>query len=128
MGDQGESSVGLIDASGALLMLDKDERWVVKELLILALQSETIKNYLKQRAGNGSKSKSGRKKRLPHGYSDYTQVAENLLKNMGHKLPGKSDGKDVRGKKRSIKDQKKNWIKRKDGSYTLEDSSIFEIE
>ena len=123
-----ETSLGLTEASGVLLMLNKDERLVIKELLVLTLQSESIKNYLREKLGSRSKPGGGGKKQLPKGFSDYVQVAENLLKNMGHKIPKKTEKRDQGSKTGNYKEQKKTWIQRKDGSYTLEDSEIFEVE
>ena len=128
MEDKEETSLGLTEASGVLLMLNKDERLVIKELLVLTLRSESIKNYLREKLGSRSKPGVGRKKQLPKGFSDYVQVAENLLKNMGHKIPEKTEKHHQGSKTRSDKKQKKPWIHRKDGSYILEDSEILEVE
>lgn len=59
----------LSDKTGALLMLNKDERKLLKELLIMSLNSESIKTYIEK--------KMGRK---------YLQIGESLLKNMGGSL------------------------------------------
>jgi hypothetical protein len=84
--DKEETSLGLTEASGVLLMLNKDERLVINELLLFAFQSESIKNYLREKLGIRSKPGVGRKKQLPKGFSDYVQVAENLLKNMSNSI------------------------------------------
>ena len=61
MSDKEETSLGLTEASGVLLMPNKDERLVISELLLFTLQSESIKNYLTGKLGIRSKPGVGRK-------------------------------------------------------------------
>jgi hypothetical protein len=61
MSDKEETSLGLTETSGVLLMLNKDEGLVIKELFMLTLQSESIKNYLREKLGSPSKPAVGRK-------------------------------------------------------------------
>jgi hypothetical protein len=61
MSDKEETSLGLTETSGVLLMLNKDEGLVIKELFMLTLQSESIKNYLREKLGSRSKPGVGRK-------------------------------------------------------------------
>jgi len=66
MNEFDEKTVGLQDRTGALLMLDKNERKLLKELLVSALQS-----------------KSGRKRIAQHLGAEYVEIAERLLDVMG---------------------------------------------
>jgi hypothetical protein len=63
---KGDVNLVLHDKSGALLMLNKDERKLLKELILMTLSSEPIKAYIVKRLG-----------------SRYLEVGENLLKTMG---------------------------------------------
>ena len=54
------------DKTGALLMLNKEERKLLKELLVMTLNSEPIRSYIVKRLGNRS-----------------IEIAENLIKSMG---------------------------------------------
>jgi hypothetical protein len=56
----------LSDKTGALLMLNKDERKLIKELLVMSLNSESIKSYIEQKIGK-----------------KYLQIGENLLNTLG---------------------------------------------
>ena len=55
MSDKEETRLGLTEASGVLLMPNKDEWLVINELLLFTLQSESIKNYLREILGIRSK-------------------------------------------------------------------------
>ena len=103
-------------------MLNKDERLLIKELLVLALKSESVKNYLRDKLGR--QPGSGKQKRTPHGFSDYIQVGEKLLENMGYKLPEKEKKSRTGQKRGTVASAKQGWIEEKDGSYTLDDTSI----
>ncbi len=63
-----EQDVNLMlhDKSGALLMLNKDERKLIKELLVMSMNSESVKDFIIKRLGN-----------------DYLQVGKKLLESMG---------------------------------------------
>ena len=58
--------VGLHDITGALLMLNKKERILMKELLALTLSSESAKDWIAKRLG-----------------AEYIKVGQKLLKSMG---------------------------------------------
>ena len=65
--DPGEEvNLVLHDKTGALLMLNKEERKLLKELLVMTLNSEPIRSYIVKRLGNRS-----------------IEIAENLIKSMG---------------------------------------------
>jgi len=63
-----EQDVNLMlhDKSGALLMLNKDERKLIKELLIMSMNSESVKDFIVKRLGE-----------------DYLQMGKKLLESMG---------------------------------------------
>jgi len=67
-GDDSKDNADLIlsDKTGALLMLNKEERKLIKELLVMTMHSDTIKDYLIKRLG-----------------SKYVDIGEKLLKAMG---------------------------------------------
>ena len=58
----------LHDKTGALLMLNKDERKLMKELLNMTLSSKNARDWIIKKLG-----------------SQYIEVGENLLKTMGEK-------------------------------------------
>ena len=62
----GGSEIALHDKTGALLMLNKQERKLIKELLLMTLNSETGKKYLKKRLGD-----------------EYVGIGQRLLKTLG---------------------------------------------
>lgn len=64
--DRQDSNLALHGKTGALLMLNKDERKLIKELLIMAMYSESVRGFIEKRLG-----------------SEYLQVAEKLLDSMG---------------------------------------------
>jgi hypothetical protein len=69
MGDiDNEQDLNLMlhDKSGALLMLNKDERKLIKELLVMTMNSESVKDFIVKRLGD-----------------DYLQVGKKLLESMG---------------------------------------------
>jgi hypothetical protein len=52
MADQKESKdIFLSDKTGALLMINKEERKLIRELLFMALNSESVKVYITKRLG-----------------------------------------------------------------------------
>ena len=61
-----ESNVALNDKTAALLMLNKEERKLLKELLLMTIHSENVKTYIAKKLGN-----------------EYIRIGENLLKLMG---------------------------------------------
>ena len=122
MGEPERTTLGLCNATGALLMLNKDERLLIKELLVLALKSESVKDYLRKKLGGHPGS--GKQKRAPHGYSDYIQVGEKLLENMGYKLPETVEKNGTAHERGTATSVKRGWIEEKDGSYTLDDTSM----
>lgn len=65
-GDQRDLNLVLNDKTGALLMLNKEERKVIKELLIMTIYSESVRGYIEKRLGD-----------------DYIRIAEKLLESMG---------------------------------------------
>ena len=60
------TDIALSDRTGALLMLNKEERKLMKELLIMTLHSESAKSYITKRLGE-----------------QYIGIGEKLLKTMG---------------------------------------------
>ena len=56
----------LIDKTGALLMLNKEERKLIKELLLMTMNSESVKSYIVKKLGK-----------------TYLEVGSSLLKTMG---------------------------------------------
>lgn len=56
----------LNENANALLLLNKEERKTIKERLIMAIYSESVKGYIEERLGR-----------------EYVQVAEKLLETMG---------------------------------------------
>ncbi|MFZ0451972.1 MAG: hypothetical protein WAL98_22295 [Desulfatiglandaceae bacterium] len=69
MGDiDNEQDLNLMlhDKTGALLMLNKDERKLIKELLLMTMNSGSVKDFIVKRLGD-----------------DYLQVGKKLLESMG---------------------------------------------
>ena len=66
MNDPGDKTVGLHDRTGALLMLDKKERKLLKELLVAALDSADTRERIERSLG-----------------VEYVDIAEGLLNNLG---------------------------------------------
>lgn len=60
------TDVDLSDETGALLMLNKEERKLIKELLVMTMNSESVKSYIVKKLGK-----------------NYVQVGASLLKTMG---------------------------------------------
>ena len=60
------TDVDLSDKTGALLMLNKEERKLIKELLVMTMNSESVKSYIVKKLGK-----------------NYVQVGASLLKTMG---------------------------------------------
>ena len=58
--------LGLHDKTGALLMLNKGERELLKELLLMTMSSERVKDLITKRLG-----------------SNYIEIGEKLLKSIG---------------------------------------------
>ena len=58
--------VELSDKTGALLMLNKEERKLIKELLLMAMNSESVKSYIVKKLGK-----------------NYLEVGASLLDTMG---------------------------------------------
>jgi hypothetical protein len=61
-----EIEFALHDKTGALLMLNKKERRLLKELLIVALKSENARGWIVKKLG-----------------SEYIEIGEKLLNSMG---------------------------------------------
>jgi hypothetical protein len=66
MDNEQDVNLMLHDKSGALLMLNKDERKLIKELLVMTMNSESVKDFIVKRLGE-----------------DYLQVGKKLLESMG---------------------------------------------
>lgn len=64
--DSQEIKLALHDKTGALLMLDKHERRLLKELLTITLKSPASREWMTKRLG-----------------PEYLEVAEKLLRSMG---------------------------------------------
>jgi len=67
--DTKEVQLALHDKTGALLMIDKKERRLVKELLAITLKSKSSREWIVKKMG-----------------SEYVEIAEKLLKSMGGHL------------------------------------------
>ena len=67
--DSPKKELALYDTTGALLMLNKNERKLLKELLTVTLKSKNAKNWIIKKPG-----------------SEYVDIVENLLKIMGGKI------------------------------------------
>jgi len=68
MDDNKDINFGLHDNTGALLMLNKKERRLLKELINMTLGSKNARNYIINKLG-----------------SEYIEIGNNLLKLMGGK-------------------------------------------
>ena len=66
MKSETEADSTLHDSSGALFMVNKDERKLLKELLNMAVNSDGMKDYITKRLGQG-----------------YVEIADKLYKEMG---------------------------------------------
>ena len=66
MSDTRETELALHDKTGALLMLDKKERKLLKELLEMTLKSDNARKWIDKKLG-----------------PEYIRVGEQLLKTMG---------------------------------------------
>ena len=64
--DSQEIKLALHDKTGALLMIDKKERKLLKELLTITLKSPASREWITKKLG-----------------AEYMQVAEKLLRSMG---------------------------------------------
>jgi hypothetical protein len=63
-----EIAVGLADRTGALMMINKKERILIREVLSVTLRSATAKEWIVKKLGH-----------------EYIQIGEKLLKAMGDK-------------------------------------------
>jgi len=61
-----DAEIVLSDKTGALLMVNKEERWLIRELLFMTLNSENGKSYIGKKLG-----------------LQYIEVAQELLKALG---------------------------------------------
>jgi hypothetical protein len=66
MEDDNEVLVGLADKTGALLMIDKKERELVREILAMSLKSPSAREWISKKLGK-----------------EYVQIGVKLLKAMG---------------------------------------------
>jgi hypothetical protein len=66
MEDNNEVLVGLAEKTGALLMIDKKERELVRELLAMTLKSPSAREWISKKLGK-----------------EYVQIGVKLLKAMG---------------------------------------------
>jgi len=66
MEDNNEMLIGLADKTGALLMIDKKERELVRELLAMTLKSASAREWISKKLGK-----------------EYIQIGVELLKAMG---------------------------------------------
>ena len=66
MEDNNEMLVGLADKTGALLMIDKKERELVREILAMSLKSPSAREWISKKLGK-----------------EYVQIGVKLLKAMG---------------------------------------------
>jgi hypothetical protein len=62
-----DANLDLSDRTAALLMVNKDERKLIRELLVMTLNSENGKGYILNKLG-----------------AEYVELAENLLKALGN--------------------------------------------
>ena len=65
-GNKEDPDLVLHDKTGALLMLNKDERKLLKELLVMSMNSKSVKAYIVKKLGQ-----------------KYVKIGEKLLKTMG---------------------------------------------
>jgi len=66
MEDKDDVLIGLADKTGALLMIDKKERELVRELLAMTLKSPSAREWISKKLGK-----------------EYVQIGMKLLKAMG---------------------------------------------
>jgi hypothetical protein len=64
---QVDANLDLSDRTAALLMVNKDERKLIRELLVMTLKSENGKGHILNKLG-----------------AEYVELAENLLKALGN--------------------------------------------
>ena len=62
-----DADLDLSDRTAALLMVNKDERKLIRELLVMTLNSENGKGHIRTKLG-----------------VEYVELAENLLKALGN--------------------------------------------
>jgi len=62
-----DTNLDLNDRTAALLMVNKDERMLIRELLVMTLNSENAKGHILNKLG-----------------AEYVELAENLLKALGN--------------------------------------------
>jgi hypothetical protein len=67
MEERDEIAIGLADRTGALMMINKKERLLIKELLAVTLKSPSAKDWIVKKLGR-----------------EYIQIGERLLKAMGN--------------------------------------------
>jgi hypothetical protein len=68
MAEEKDTDLALHDRTGALLMLNKNERKLLKELLDMTLKSKNAREWIIKKLGN-----------------EYIEIGESLLKAMGGK-------------------------------------------
>jgi hypothetical protein len=66
MDEKDDVLVGLADKTGALLMIDKKERELIREILSMTLKSPSAREWISKKLGK-----------------EYVQIGIRLLKNMG---------------------------------------------
>jgi hypothetical protein len=66
MEEKDDVLVGLADKTGALLMIDKKERELIREILSMTLKSPSAREWISKKLGK-----------------EYVQIGIKLLKNMG---------------------------------------------
>jgi hypothetical protein len=66
MDEKDDVLIGLADKTGALLMIDKKERELVRELLAMTLKSPSAREWISKKLGK-----------------EYVQIGVRLLKNIG---------------------------------------------
>jgi hypothetical protein len=66
MDESDDMAMGLADKTGALMMINKKERLLIKELLVVTLKSPSAKEWIVKKLGR-----------------EYIQIGERLLKAMG---------------------------------------------
>ena len=64
--NSGEINLGLADATGALLMINKKERRLLKELLSMSMKSPSARQWISKKLG-----------------PEYVRIGERLLRSMG---------------------------------------------
>ncbi|MGD2126394.1 MAG: hypothetical protein PVG99_09955 [Desulfobacteraceae bacterium] len=66
MDNTNEINIGLADSTGALLMINKKERELLKALLAMSMKSPSARQWIAKKLG-----------------SEYIKIGEKLLKSMG---------------------------------------------